>query len=96
MLISNWSILNFRKYKNKSAEVVLRDPDYFFWANNTRAFHRRGFPEAGGLAAKTRDIKIPKPADEGWGVVYDFVRSREMRTFDPILQNRRFEYGKLV
>lgn len=79
MLISNWSILNFGKYKNKSAEVVA---DYFFWANNTRAFHRRGFPEAGGLAAKTRDIKIPKPADEGRGVVYDFVRSREMRTFD--------------
>jgi hypothetical protein len=53
-------------------EVVLHDPDYFFWASDTCAFHRRGFPEAGGLAEKARYIKIPKPDGEGWGVLYDF------------------------
>ena len=64
----------FGRYKDKMSlpEVVLHDPDYFFWASDTRAFHRRGFPEAGGLAEKARYIKIPKPDGEGWGVLYDF------------------------
>lgn len=70
-----WSILNFGRYKHKMSlpEVVLHDPDYFFWASDTRAFHRRGFPEAGGLAEKARYIKIPKPDGEHWGVEYNFV-----------------------
>jgi hypothetical protein len=69
-----WSIRNFGRYKDKMSlpEVVLHDPDYFFWASDTCAFHRRGFPEAGGLAEKARYIKIPKPDGEGWGVLYDF------------------------
>ena len=65
-----WSILNFGRYKDKRSlpEVVLHDPDYFFWGSDTRAFHRRGFPEAGGVAKKARHIKISKPDGEGWGI----------------------------
>jgi hypothetical protein len=69
-----WSILNFGRYKDKMSlpEVVLHDPDYFFWGSDTRAFHRRGFPEAGDVANKARHIKIPKPDGEGWGIAYNF------------------------
>jgi hypothetical protein len=69
-----WSIISFGRYKDKMSlpEVVLHDPDYFFWASDTCAFYKRGFPEAGGLAEKARYIKIPKPDGEGWGVLYDF------------------------
>ena len=71
---SNWTILNFGRYKNKMTlpQVVLHDPDYFFRATDTHAFHKAGFPEAYGLAGKARHIKIPKPDAENWSVKYDF------------------------
>jgi hypothetical protein len=58
-----WSIPNFGRYRDKMSlpEVVLHDPDYFFWASDTCAFHKRGFPEAGGLAEKARYIKFRSP-----------------------------------
>jgi hypothetical protein len=68
-----WSVLNFGKYKTKSLpEVVLRDPTYFFRANDTFVFQLRGYPEAGILAQKARNIKIPKPDGEHWIIVYDY------------------------
>jgi hypothetical protein len=72
-----WSILNYGRYKDKMSlpEVVLHDPDYFFWASDTGAFAKRGFPEARGLAEKARHIKIPKPDGEHWGVQYSFART---------------------
>ena len=70
-----WSILNFGRYIDEVIipEVVLHDPDYFFWVSDTLAFQRRGFPEASDVAEKARYIKIPKPDDEGWSVLYDFT-----------------------
>jgi hypothetical protein len=73
MTVANWSVLNFGKYKNKSLpEVVSRDPDYFFRANDAFVFQLRGYPEAGRLAQKARNIKIPKPDGEDWFIVYDY------------------------
>jgi hypothetical protein len=71
-----WSILNFGRYKDKMSlpQVVLHDPDYFFWASDSFAFRKRGFPEARDLARKARNIKIPKPDGEQWGVQYIFAR----------------------
>jgi hypothetical protein len=72
MLVSQWKVLNFGRHKNKSLpEVVLRDPAYFFRANDTFVFQLRGHPEARGLAYKARHIKIPKPDGEYWSIVYD-------------------------
>jgi hypothetical protein len=70
-----WQTLNFGRYKSKMSlpQVVLHDPDYFFWSSDTLAFCRRGFPEASDLAYRARHIKIPKPDGEGWGILYDFT-----------------------
>jgi hypothetical protein len=70
-----YSILNFGRYNNKMTlpQVVLDDPDYFFWATDTHFFSKRGFPEASDLAYKARNIKIPKSDAEHWGVLYDFA-----------------------
>jgi len=70
-----WQTLNFGRYKDKMSlpQVVLHDPDYFFWGSDTLAFHRRGFPEARDLAYQARHITIPKPDAEDWCVLYDFA-----------------------
>jgi hypothetical protein len=70
-----WSILNFGKYTGKMSlpEVVLHDPDWFFWAIESDALEKRGFgAEARDLDFKARNIKIPRPSTEHWCINYIF------------------------
>ena len=58
-----WSIIKFGKHKGKSLpEVILHDPDWFFWAVDAHCF--RKYPdlraEVRDLSYKARNIKIPK------------------------------------
>jgi hypothetical protein len=69
-----WSILNFGKHAGKSLpEVVLHDPDWFFWAIEGNVLEERGFgAEANDLDLKARNIKIPRPTTEHWCINYVF------------------------
>ena len=66
-----WSILTFGKYKGKSLpQVILSDPDWFFWAAEGDVFRGRFAEEASLLEYRACNIKIPKPNPEDWCVRY--------------------------
>ena len=71
-----WSVLNFGRYRGKTLpQVLLRDPDYFFWAAEDGALDRDGFADdACLLDYRARNIKIPKPIRRG---ASDILRSIE-------------------
>jgi hypothetical protein len=64
-----WSKLTFGKHDGKTLpQVILTDPDWFFWAIEKRVFDN--WPalrvEANDILQKARRIKIPKPDPENW------------------------------
>jgi hypothetical protein len=78
-----WSILNFGKHKGKSLpEVVLRDPDWFFWAVKNKVLGEQGYGAEGQeLDFKARNIKIPRPSTEHWRINYVFDRRGRFSDF---------------
>ena len=71
-----WTRLGFGKYRDKTLpEVLFRDPDWFFWANENRKFDQYQpdfLPEAETLHAKATSIRIPQPGPERMQIEYDF------------------------
>ncbi len=67
-----WSILNFGKHKDKSLpEVILHDPDWFFWAEKNHVLDRGILiEEATLLDYRARNIRIPRANPEDWCVQY--------------------------
>lgn len=80
-----WSTLQFTKYEGKSLpQVLLTDPDWFWWALEHEVFYRETklAAEAQNLAAKARHIRIPKPDPENWRVEYFFGRDGKFHRFE--------------
>src|SRR5262245_52319214 len=69
-----YSILNFGKHKGKNLpEVILSDPDWFFWAIENHVLEKSGLAaQARDLNFKARNIKLPKPETEHWRVNHLF------------------------
>jgi hypothetical protein len=67
-----WSVLNFGKYKGKSLpQVILHDPDYFFWGEQNHVFNRGPLAEeATLLKVRARNIRIPWPKPDEWRIRY--------------------------
>jgi hypothetical protein len=69
-----WSKLEFGKHDGKTLpQVVLSDPDWFFWAIDNGVFDH--IPpalraEAKHVLRKATRIKIPKPDPENWQIKY--------------------------
>ena len=67
------AIINFGKHNDETlAEVVLKDPDWFFWAAQNAAFDTRSWltSEAYELNYKARNITIPRSDPQNWRVEY--------------------------
>ena len=65
--------LDFGKYRGKTLQqVMLRDPDYVFWAYEKNLFKRKPplAAKAAELVVKAKNIKIPVPDPENWCVIY--------------------------
>jgi hypothetical protein len=79
-----WSALTFGKYKGKSLpQVVLHDPDYFFWCCEKGVFDRDGFVEqAYILEGRACNLKIPKSKPEDWCTLYHTDRNGHFAGFD--------------
>jgi hypothetical protein len=63
----NWTTLPFRKYHDKTLpQVVFQDPDWFFWAYETKLFENKGSlrEEAEEIYRKATSIKIPQTGTE--------------------------------
>jgi hypothetical protein len=81
-----WSILTFGKHKGKSLpQVILHDPDYFFWAVEEGVFDRGRFvEEACLLEYRATNIEIPRPNPRDWCVRYTTDRNGKFAGFDII------------
>jgi hypothetical protein len=74
-----WSVIGFGKHKGKSLpQVLLTDPEYFFWAIADGVFTGKNAylaEEARDLHYKACNIKIPKSDPENWSVRYVFANN---------------------
>jgi hypothetical protein len=66
-----WTVLHFGKHRGKTLpQIVLSDPDWFFWALKADAFKKPSLKEeAKAINYKTRRIKI-QPDPSGLEVEY--------------------------
>jgi hypothetical protein len=67
-----WTTLTFGKHAGRTLpQVVLSDPNWFFWAVGKGIFEGGRFAdEAAVLAYRATHIKIPKPNPKNWEVEY--------------------------
>jgi hypothetical protein len=66
-----WTTLNFGKHAGRTLpQVVLSDPNWFFWAVGKDIFKGRLADEAAVLSRRATHIRIPKPNPKGWEVEY--------------------------
>ena len=89
----SWTIVNFGKHKGKTLpQIVLKDPDWFFWAMEDSVFEKRGRlkQEANEICGKATKILIRKRHPEKWDVEYildfhtgKFVSMEIVRKTDP-------------
>ena len=80
-----WTALRFGKYEGKTLpQIVLTDPDYFFWASERGIFRDPQDSEAEEIAYRARHIKIPKPDPENWRVEYEFSLDHKFVNFSII------------
>lgn len=57
-----WSVVNFGKFRNKGLtlpQIIVKDPDWFFWAVDESAFKGAQAAEAKTLARRASSIKLP-------------------------------------
>jgi hypothetical protein len=78
-----WSKLNFGKNVGRTLpQVVLSDPNWFFWAHRKGIFYGRLAIEAKIVAARATHIRIPKPHRKRWQVEYHWDREGRFLGFD--------------
>jgi hypothetical protein len=69
----HWTTLNFGKHAGKSLpQIIISDPDWFFWGVACGVFTGTFAAEAGDLVDKATAIKIPKPHSKRWRVEYRY------------------------
>ncbi|TBF87945.1 hypothetical protein ELG72_37895 [Rhizobium leguminosarum] len=78
------------KHKGKTLpQILLTDPDYFFWAMEQDDFFRGHLAtEAKDIHRKARRIKIPKPDPDNWRVEYFLSPDGKFAHFDIVESNR--------
>ncbi|MCI0557408.1 MAG: hypothetical protein MN733_02855 [Nitrososphaera sp.] len=78
-----WAPLTFGKHKGRTLpQVIFSDPDWFFWAMDTRIFDNKGAAirtEATDLNHKARNIKIP--SQDGTDLVAEYLIHRPTGKF---------------
>lgn len=69
----NWTTIGFGKHKGKTLpEVILHDPDWFFWAYEKNAFKGTLAREIQEIYRRARSIGIPQRNGERMLVEYRF------------------------
>jgi len=66
-----WTKVDFGKYEGKTLpQIILCDPDWFFWGIKKEIFKGKLIHEADDLAARATSIKIPKRNPHRWEAEY--------------------------
>jgi hypothetical protein len=83
-----WTTLNFGTHKGKSLpQIIISDPDWFFWAVANGAFTGTLVAEADDLVEKATAIKIPKRHSKRWRVEYRYEDSGSFLGFEFVKAN---------
>jgi hypothetical protein len=88
-----WTRLNFGKHIGKTLpQVVLSDPNWFFWAVGTDIFTGKLRRESTALDRCARSIRIPKRNPRNWEVEYRWDREQRFLGFDFVKVERGFHH----
>lgn len=90
-----WSTVNFGRYKDKGLsipQIVLKDPDWFFWAVEKNTFRGPQASKAKDVASKARRVKINKPNPSEWQIEYLFLDGK-FQSFSIIPHDRGAHVG---
>jgi hypothetical protein len=90
-----WSEITFGKHEGKTLpQIVLSDPDWFFWALRQKVFRSPLAAEAKDIAYKICHIKIPRPNPEDWK--FEFICNSDGKLLDlRLLRAEHAVYGHL-
>jgi hypothetical protein len=72
--LMTWTVVNFGKHEGKTLpQIVLTDPDWFFWAVENQAFNRlpQLKKEANDIRRKAKRIRVTGPKGSQAKVEYD-------------------------
>ena len=89
-----WTTLNFGKHAGQTLpQVVLSDPNWFFWVVSKRVFDGRPEfeAEADALESRARNIRIPKRHPKEWAVEYRWDRDDRFLGFHFVEAKGSFE-----
>ena len=76
-----WTELDFGKYKGKTLpQIVLKDPDWFFWAWEENVFQEVYLTEARDIYRKSTHIRVPQQGREK--MVVEYIISPASLKFD--------------
>jgi hypothetical protein len=91
----SWAVLRFGKYAGETLPaVVLKDPDWFFWAVKSQAFKGCLAREAEELLDKLGRIQIPRRHPNQWDIEFYYERDGQFRGFDIVESGERPEFGR--
>ena len=82
-----WTEINFGKFADKQMslpQIVLTDPDWFFYMVEIRAFTGRVARQAADIAVKARKIRIPREKPKRWKVLNYLTPERAFSHFDVV------------
>src|SRR4051812_31931674 len=92
-----WTKLGFGKHIGRTLpQVLISDPDWFFWAVGKSIFKGLHAVEAAELMAKVTAIKPPFKKAKEWEVEYRFERDGPFRGFEFVEASQRPEYSPFV
>ena len=80
-----WTIVNLGKFADKKMslpQIVLTDPDWFFFMADKKAFTGRLAGEARDIAAKAQKIRIPGKSRKRWKVLNYITPEGSFSHFD--------------
>jgi hypothetical protein len=84
----DWTTLNFGKHEGKSLpQIIISDPDWFFWALAHGVFTGTLVAEAEDLVEKATAIKIPKRHSKRWRVEYRYEDGGSFLGFEFVKRN---------
>jgi len=80
-----WTPLRFGKYEGNTLPcIILKDPDWFYWAFGKKLFRGRLDEEAAEIGRKSCSIKIPKSDPQNWRIEYQFTYDDKFAGFSII------------
>ncbi|MDW9409064.1 hypothetical protein GOB43_13950 [Sinorhizobium meliloti] len=91
-----WTEVNFGKWRDKGKtlpQVLVADPDWFFWALEEGAFKGAQAAQAQKLARRARAIKLPSALGSTRCVQHWIAHDGKYARFDLIEQNQGPHHG---